>query len=141
MKITATVKSLEEILKTGNIICYGEKYIKFDGGAHWFFDNNNCIGKNIEVLKSISAFYNYTLIGEHKEICGFKREWLTDIKEMPDWEIDTPILVWDEDLPDTNYRRYFAGLTGNGKIKAWDDGATSWSGNENWTNWDHAKLV
>lgn len=62
-----------------------------------------------------------------------------------DWDkvkVDTPILV--RDFEHLNWeRRYFAKAQ-NGKVFAWNSGATSWSVSNNkhcYTSWQYAKLA
>jgi len=141
MKITATVKSLAEILKTGEVSSYKKEYISFVNRTQWDFCNNEFIGKNIEIIKNGFLGYDYNFVREDGRVLNLKKEWLTDIKEVPDWEIDTPILVWCGDGEVPNYRRHFAGLTERGEIKAWDSGNTSWTAVGDWEIWDHAKLA
>ena len=59
-----------------------------------------------------------------------------------DWNkvpIDTPIYVWDEggDI----WNRYFAGYDKErNRIRAFDNGCTSWTGGTSVTNWDNAEI-
>lgn len=58
-----------------------------------------------------------------------------------DWSmvaVDTPILVSADGLDWR--RRYFAKYEA-GLVRAWDCGATSWSGDDNTAWWKYAKLV
>lgn len=63
--------------------------------------------------------------------------------DVVDWEnvpVDTKIIV-SHSPNSTDYYRYFAEYK-DGKVYAWDYGATSWSSDvksKNW--WEHAKLV
>lgn len=59
-----------------------------------------------------------------------------DLIEVTQWDfpIDTPVLVRDADDTQWN-KRYFAGVSIDGKAKAFNRGATSWSGNET-TTWN-----
>lgn len=61
-------------------------------------------------------------------------------KTAVDWpkvEVDTPILVRDQG--GTWYKRHFARYE-NGKVRAWDDGATSFTGVYT-KEWDYAKIA
>lgn len=81
------------------------------------------------VVKELLKNRNYIAIEDHIDVV--------------DWEnvpVDTKIIVsHSTDSPD--YCRYFAEYK-DGKVYAWDYGATSWSSDaksKNW--WEHAKLV
>lgn len=69
--------------------------------------------------------------------------WLMDEYEEPevDWSkvaVDTPILV--REYEDGGwFKRYFAKYE-NGKVYAWDNGYTSWIGEE-MLDWEYAKLA
>ena len=71
--------------------------------------------------------------------------WLLEDYEEPevDWskvEVDTPILVRNDDYATTSWlRRYFAEYD-DGVVYAWNCGCTSWS-ETNMTPWNHAKLA
>ena len=73
-------------------------------------------------------------------------EWLFSEYEKPevDWskvKVDTPILV--KNTEDGEWiKRYFAKLV-EGKVYAWDGGATSWTANGEWdvNSWEYAKLA
>ena len=67
--------------------------------------------------------------------------------ESTDWSkvpVDTPILVRDCEN-DEWLRRYYAGLSSEGMVRAWAGGRTSWSacdGNRKYrTKWNYAKLA
>lgn len=86
--------------------------------------NWNCNGTDCHYCNIHVALW---LMEEHKE---------HDV----DWEnvpVDTPILVKDYGKYWKN--RYFAGYI-NGKVLAWDYGATGWSGAHTKVPWKYAKL-
>lgn len=77
------------------------------------------------------------------------KEWCESEYEEPsiDWSkipVDTPILVKDDEN-DEWIRRYYAGLSSEGMVKAWSGGRTSWSacdGERTYTTkWNYAKLA
>lgn len=82
-----------------------------------------------KVIEELLEFRNYIAIDEHIDCV--------------DWEnvpVDTKIIV-SHSLNSPDYCRYFAEYK-DGKVYAWDYGATSWSSDvktKNW--WEHAKLV
>lgn len=84
--------------------------------------------------------------GEEESCEPYLEEWLFSEYEEPkvDWskvEVDTPILVRNnEDKEWVN--RYFAKFV-DGKVYAWDDGATSWTANDECdvTSWNCVKLA
>ncbi len=55
-----------------------------------------------------------------------------------DWPIDAKVWVWDEG--ETKNKRHFAGITPEGRPKAWNDGYTSWITNA-WSSWQYAELA
>ena len=77
--------------------------------------------------------------------CSEEREkWLNEeyVEPKVDWSqvpVDTPIFV---SIDGVNWwNRYFASFDGN-FVSAWDDGATSWSAQDNnITPWEYAKLA
>lgn len=87
------------------------------------------------------------LLNNKNEFCSNEAlNWLFSEYEEPevDWskvEVDTPILVTDY-VRSKWVKRYFAKFE-DGKVYAWQDGATSWSvANEyDVTCWNYAKLV
>lgn len=97
----------------------------FCGGCHsiiqWLFAK--------KVIEELLESRNYIAIDEHINC--------VDWKNVP---VDTKIIVsHSPNSPD--YYRYFAEYK-DGKVYAWDYGATSWSSDvksKNW--WEHAKLV
>lgn len=82
-----------------------------------------------------------------KEDCGKQAEdWLFSEYEEPeiDWskiKVDTPILVRDYESNKWT-KRYFAKFV-DGKVYAWNDGATSWTVPNEYevTSWNYAKLA
>jgi hypothetical protein len=50
---------------------------------------------------------------------------LVEINPYEDWQIDDKVLVWND--PSNKIRRYFAGVSNEGKPMAFGGGATSWS--------------
>lgn len=82
-----------------------------------------------KVIEELLEFRNYIAIDEHIDCI--------------DWEnvpVDTKIIV-SHSTGSPDYYRYFAEYK-DGKVYAWDYGATSWSSDtksKNW--WEHVKLV
>lgn len=72
--------------------------------------------------------------------------WLLEDYEEPetDWskvEVDTPMLVRNDDYATTSWlRRHFAKYE-NGLVYAWKDSRTSWTANNMTTAWQCAKLA
>lgn len=62
--------------------------------------------------------------------------------QAENWPIDSKIMVWNKGDTD-KYTRHFAGLCPDtGRIRAWDDGKTSFTANPvEYTQWDNAELV
>lgn len=82
-----------------------------------------------KVIEELLEFRNYIAIDEHIDC--------TDWENVP---VDTKIIV-SHSTSSPDYCRYFAEYK-DGKVYAWDYGATSWSSDvksKNW--WEHAKLV
>ena len=79
--------------------------------------------------------------------CGEKMaKWLKQehVEQVVDWskvKVDTPILVKSRE-EDDEYRRYFAKFE-NGKVYAWQYGATSWTAISEYAvqSWNYAKLT
>lgn len=111
--------------------------------------------RKAEIVKGRIFFYKEdTLMGvwvprvQVECTCFTDEQQYIDIGEyigIIDWSkvpVDTPILV--RDFEHLNWeRRYFAKAQ-NGKVFAWDGGATSWSANNNkycFTSWQYAKLA
>ena len=61
-------------------------------------------------------------------------------KPLPKLEIDTCVLVWDDDEKDKQ-KRYFSHFNSNGNIYCFEWGATSWSSNGNTVLWDNWELA
>jgi len=64
------------------------------------------------------------------------------IKPLPKLEVDTKVLVWDDNSP--KVKRYFSHFSKDGKIVCFTGGATSWSANgaayiHLWDNWELAQ--
>ena len=59
------------------------------------------------------------------------------VKPMPQLEVDTKVLVWDE-IDQEKYRRYFSHFDAFGRICTFDNGSTSWSADtvSHWENWE-----
>ncbi len=82
-----------------------------------------------KIIEELLEFRNYIAIDEHIDCV--------------DWEnvpVDTKIIV-SHTSGSADYYRYFAEYK-DGKVYAWDYGATSWSSDvksKSW--WEHAKLV
>ena len=91
------------------------------------------------VLKSDDCFNNCSRCGMQQMI------WLLEDYEEPetDWskvEVDTPILVRNDDYATTSWlRRYFAEYD-DGVVYAWSSGCTSWSETV-MSPWKYAKLA
>lgn len=73
-----------------------------------------------------------------------RKKWFNEeyVESKVDWSkvpVDTPIFV---SIDGVNWwNRYFASFDGN-FVSAWDDGATSWSAQDNnITPWEYAKLA
>lgn len=81
------------------------------------------------VVKDLLINRNYIAIEDHIDVV--------------DWEnvpVDTKIIV-SHTSGSADYYRYFAEYK-DGKVYAWDCGATSWSSSDkSKTHWEHAKLV
>lgn len=60
------------------------------------------------------------------------------VKPLPKLEVDTKVLVWDNDT-DYKHKRYFSRFE-YGKIVCFDGGATSWSEGTDTTTWNNWKL-
>jgi hypothetical protein len=64
-------------------------------------------------------------------------------KPLPDLEVDTPVIVWD-DSSEYRYKRYFSHYTNDGRIECFVEGRTSWSSDKishNTTPWKNWELV
>ena len=108
-----------------------EPYFKDNKYMHGYGDKISAIVSSLEVaiVKELLEMYLYIEIDKFIDVV--------------DWEnvpVDTKIIVsHSKGSPD--YCRYFAEYK-DGKVYAWDYGATSWSSDvksKNW--WEHAKLV
>lgn len=98
---------------------------------HCYGDKRTAIVSSLEltVIQEWLESYLYIKIDKHIDVI--------------DWEnvpVDTKIIV--SHLPNSaDYYRYFAEYK-DGKVYAWDCGATSWSSSDkSKTHWEHAKLV
>ena len=96
-----------------------------------------CDGKKYPIVSYFSTLVVKDLLTDRNYIA------IEDHIDVVDWEnvpVDTKIIVsHSPNSPD--YCRYFAEYK-NGKVYAWDYGATSWSSDnksKNW--WEHAKLA
>lgn len=59
------------------------------------------------------------------------------VKPMPQLEVDTKVLVWEQ-IGQQKLRRYFSHFDDFGRICTFDNGSTSWSADTvlHWTNWE-----
>lgn len=57
---------------------------------------------------------------------------------LPRFEIDTPLIVWDD--PERKYKRYFSHYGENSEIYCFNDGATSWSASDT-TAWNYVERL
>lgn len=108
-----------------------EPYFKDNKYMHCYGNKRTAIVSSLEVtvIQEWLESYLYIKIDEHIDVV--------------DWEnvpVDTKIIV--SHLPNSaDYYRYFAEYK-DGKVYAWDCGATSWSSSDkSKTHWEHAKLV
>lgn len=108
-----------------------EPYFKDNKYMHCYGDKRTAIVSSLEVTVIQEWLESYLYIEIDKQID------VVDWKSVP---VDTKIIVsHSPNSPD--YCRYFAEYK-DGKVYAWDYGATSWSSDvksKNW--WEHAKLV
>lgn len=97
----------------------------------------NCDGKKYPMVSYFSTLVAKELLKDRNYIA------IEDHIDVVDWEnvpVDTKIIV-SHSTGSPDYCRYFAEYK-NGKVYAWDYGATSWSSDaksKSW--WEHAKLV
>lgn len=108
-----------------------EPYFEDNKYMHCYGNKRTAIVSSLEVTVIQEWLESYLYIKIDKHI------------DVVDWEnvpVDTKIIVsHSQSSPD--YCRYFAEYK-DGKVYAWDYGATSWSSDvksKNW--WEHAKLV
>ena len=140
IKITGKVKTLKEIINSGEVLKTFEHGIRFKNDSCWNFKMNGFIGKIIELEKSELPNCDFQV---KEYIWYFKKEWLEDIKEDIDFskiEKDTPVMVWDnEDNPPE--KRYFAEYK-DGKKYCYNDGRTSWTiyNVDGVTEWNYLRL-
>lgn len=113
-------------------IASGQKpYFKDNKYMHCYGDKKSAIVSQLEtaIVAELLEQYSYIEIEKHVDCV--------------DWEnvpVDTKIIV-SHSTGSPDYYRYFAEYK-DGKVYAWDYGATSWSSDvksKNW--WEHAKLV
>lgn len=96
-----------------------------------------CDGKKYPMVSYFSTLVVKELLKDRNYIA------IEDHIDVVDWEnvpVDTKIIV-SHSTGSPDYCRYFAEYK-DGKVYAWDYGATSWSSDtksKNW--WEHAKLV
>ena len=64
---------------------------------------------------------------------------IEEVSPYADWPIDAKILVADSDKGPKR-KRYFAGVSTNGKPMGWISGGTSWSESHTY-EWDYAELA
>ena len=64
---------------------------------------------------------------------------LVEVNPYEDFKIDDPVVCWTDKDPKDKRKRYFAGLSHDGKPTAFNHGATSFSdkGNFRPMSWDH----
>lgn len=119
---------------------YREKIKQYQGRSDDFcseftkpliFKQDNCKGTSCEYCAILSMLW---LMEEYKEPEETKIDW----ENVP---VDTPILV-KHHKGDTWDRRYYAGITSNKEIYAWNDGCTSFTvdGDDDMTHWQYARL-
>jgi len=60
-------------------------------------------------------------------------------KPIPDLEVDTKVIVWNNNCPRNKLKAYFSHFK-DGKIYCFDSGTTSWSATTTFT-WDNWELV
>ena len=87
--------------------------------------------------KCVIAFKNYG-----RWFCGSSHiDSLTQITKWDNIEIDDPVIVWDNDIPEEKEKRHFAGVK-NGKPAAFVKGKTSFTAknSNDWVNWSNCEL-
>ena len=70
---------------------------------------------------------------------GERTPYIEEASPYADWPIDAKILVADSDKG-PKQKRYFAGVSTNGKPMGWISGGTSWSESHTY-EWDYAELA
>jgi hypothetical protein len=70
---------------------------------------------------------------------GESASYIEAVSPYADWPIDAKILVADSDKG-PKQKRYFAGVSTNGKPMGWISGGTSWSESHTY-EWDYAELA
>ena len=65
--------------------------------------------------------------------------YIEEISPYADWPIDAKIWVWD--TGSEKMKRHFAGVSNNGKPKAFLNGYSSWSAPLQTNEWDYAELA
>lgn len=108
-----------------------EPYFKDNEYMHCYGNKRMAIVSSLEVaiVKELLETYLYVQIDKHIDV--------VDWKNVP---VDTKIIV-SHSTGSPDYCRYFAEYS-DGKVYAWDYGATSWSSSvqsKSW--WEHAKLA
>lgn len=108
-----------------------EPYFKDNEYMHCYGNKRTAIVSSLEVaiVKELLETYLYVQIDKFIDV--------VDWKNVP---VDTKIIV-SHSTGSPDYCRYFAEYK-DGKVYAWDYGATSWSSSaqsKSW--WEHAKLV
>lgn len=63
------------------------------------------------------------------------------VKPIPVLQVDTKVLVWNDDDDNVKHRCYFSHFGVDGKISTFHSGQTSWSTNKTapWANWELAE--
>jgi hypothetical protein len=107
-------------------------------------------GRPVEILAVKPEFGGYQVVGmiEGDEdfatwtLSGhFFTEPLFEVSPYDDFKIDDKVLV-RECPEDAGLRRYFAGVAKDGRPRAWNGGATSWTAHgEDPTAWEYCEKV
>lgn len=98
------------------------------------FENNICKTFNLNGFLAANHFYP-TLFWNGFEIPEAAYE-----KPLPNLEVDTKVVVWDDEETE-KYNRYFSHFNKEGNIEVFYAGATSWSVENTcktyaWDNWE-----
>lgn len=129
MKITATVKSLDEILKSGEVVKIdSDGCVSFKDKGYLPMVTQKMCGERLEFDKLDGWYYSKGSI--------FEKEWLKDIEEVVDWEnieVDTKVITIG-DRSGTEYKLHFKEFK-NGKIITFGNGRTSFSTDGNCVRW------
>lgn len=102
---------------------------------------------SLEVEFNYGDTINYTLSGKLFQDYAVQTLFWDEVKPiippkkpLPELEIDTKVIVWDEDR-DKKHKRYFSHFDENGNIYCFSYGKTSWTKDYivMWRNWELAK--